>query len=84
MYEGIEFVNKDKIYPKVFLLFFWRDVNRGEIFELKCIPMIEILFDFIYIYGNTKHFMGHLYSNKVILSFSKDNDNVYPNCSQAS
>ena len=34
--------------------------------------MIEILFDFIYLHGNTKHFMGHLYSNKVILSFSKD------------
>lgn len=34
--------------------------------------MIEILFDFIYLYGNTKHFMGYLYSNKVILSFSKD------------
>lgn len=34
--------------------------------------MIEILFDFIYLYGNTKHFIGYLYSNKVILSFSKD------------
>ena len=48
---------KTKFIPKFFAIF-WRDVNRGEIFELKCIPMIEILFDFIYLYGNTKHFYG--------------------------